>query len=55
LLSLRGYLVDTAYIIAVMLVTYRMALRRRMLSQYPWLYESAGLFQWRERATGNGR
>jgi hypothetical protein len=55
LLSLRGYLVDTVYIIVVMLVTYRMALRRRMLSQYPWLYESAGLFQWRERVTGNGQ
>ena len=52
LLSLQGYLVDTAYIVVVMLVSYRIALTRRMLSQYPWLYERAGLFQWREKTIG---
>jgi hypothetical protein len=52
LLSLQAYLVDTAYIIAVMLISYRIALTSRMLAQYPWLYERAGLFQWREKVTG---
>jgi branched-chain amino acid transport system ATP-binding protein len=53
LLSLRGYLVDTAYIVAVMLLFYRGALARRMVQQYPWLYERAGPFGWRERASGS--
>jgi hypothetical protein len=52
MLSPRAYLVDTAYIIAVMLISYRAALARIMTLQYPWLYERAGLFGWRERAAG---
>lgn len=55
LLSLRGYLVDTAFIVAVMLLSYRAALARRMVLQYPWLYEPAGPFGWRPREAGHGQ
>jgi hypothetical protein len=49
LLSPQGYVVDTLYIIAVMLLSYRIALTRGMVVQYPWLYERDGLFQWRAK------
>ena len=55
LLSLRAYVVDTVYIIAVMLIAYRLALARQMLRQYPWLFERDGVFGWRAKATGNGQ
>jgi hypothetical protein len=49
LLSPQGYVVDTLYITIVMLLSYRAALARGMIVQYPWLYERAGLFQWRAK------
>lgn len=49
LLSPQGYVVDTAYIIVVMLLSYRAALTRGMIVQYPWLYERSGPFQWRAK------
>ena len=49
LLSVRGYVVDTAVIIAVCLAGYRLTHVSRMVNQYPWLYERDGLFRWRER------
>jgi hypothetical protein len=55
LLSLRGYIVDAVYIVAVMLFSYRAALARRMTRQYPWLYERVDLFRWRSRAGANGQ
>ena len=55
LLSLQGYIVDTTYIVVVMLLAYRAALTRRMLIQYPWLYERVGPFEWRAKVTGNGQ
>jgi hypothetical protein len=47
--SLSGYLIDTLVLIAIALFAYRMNQARKMVSQYPWLYERAGLFGWRER------
>ncbi len=49
LLSLAGYLIDTAILLAVAGVGYRLTQTHRMVSQYPWLYERAGLFSWRAR------
>jgi len=49
LLSVTGYLIDTAVLLAIMLSAYRMTRAYRMVRQYPWLYERAGLFGWRER------
>ena len=47
--SLRGLAVNVVYLIAVMLVAHRWTLSRMMVSQYPWLYEPAGPFAWREK------
>ena len=49
LLSLSGYLIDSAALIAISLFAYRSSQARRMVSQYPWLYDRAGLFGWREK------
>jgi hypothetical protein len=48
LLSLPGYLFHAALLLAIMLLAYRFTRARRMVSQYPWLYERAGPFSWRE-------
>ena len=50
--SITGYLIDTAYLIAVGLAAYRLTLARRMVTQYPWLYERAGPFGWAGQAVG---
>ena len=49
LFSLIGFLVDTAVIMAIGLVAYRLALVKNMVQQYPWLYERAGLWRYRHR------
>ncbi len=49
LLSLYGFVVHTLVIGAITLTAYRISVARRMVSQYPWLYERAGPFGWRER------
>jgi hypothetical protein len=43
-----GYAVGTAVLVIVCLFAYRVTRASRMVSQYPWLYERAGLFGWRE-------
>ena len=48
--SVTGYLIDTAYLLIVGFAAYRMTQARKMVNQYPWLYERAGLFGWREKA-----
>ncbi len=45
---ITGYLIDTAILMAIALLSYRMTKARNMVEQYPWLYERAGLFGWRE-------
>jgi hypothetical protein len=52
-LSLTHYLVDAVWIILVALLAYRITLARKMVQQYPWLYERSGLLSWRQRA-GSG-
>ena len=49
LLSAGGYFVDTAVLIAISLFAHRFTKARQMVSQYPWLYERAGLLGWREK------
>ncbi len=49
LLSLTGYVIDTAVLIAIALFGYRLTRARKMVNQYPWLYERAGLFGWKSR------
>jgi len=49
LLSLSAYLADAATLAGIALVAWRLGRARKMVSQYPWLYERAGPFAWRER------
>jgi len=49
LLSLVGYVVDSLVLLAVATTAYRLTLVAQMVRQYPWLYERAGAFGWRER------
>ncbi|NBC33859.1 MAG: hypothetical protein GVY13_14390 [Alphaproteobacteria bacterium] len=49
LLSLSGYAVDFVVILALALTGYRLTKARKMVSQYPWIYERDGLFGWRDR------
>ena len=51
LLSPAGYLIDTAVLLAICAVGYRITQAGKMVSQYPWLYRRAGPFGWRELAT----
>lgn len=52
LLSLSGYLVDTAVLVAIAQFGYRLNLARKMVRQYPWLYERSGPFGWRRKPGG---
>jgi len=48
LVSPTGYLIDTAVIIVIALFAFLLNRAKKMVSQYPWLYESAGPFGWRK-------
>ncbi|MGQ0675997.1 MAG: DUF6867 family protein [Rhodospirillales bacterium] len=37
------------YLVAVTIFAHRVTLARMMVTQYPWLYERAGLFSWRAK------
>lgn len=54
LLSLAGYLIDTAVLVTIALAAYRVTRVARMVQQYPWLYERAGIFGWRGRGPRAG-
>lgn len=47
--ALLDYVIDAVIISAIALLAYRITLARKMVSQYPWLYERAGLFGWRAK------
>ncbi|HEY0835110.1 MAG TPA: hypothetical protein VGE72_14495 [Azospirillum sp.] len=49
LLSISGFIVHTAAIGVIAFSAYQMARARRMVTQYPWLYERSGPFTWRQR------
>ncbi len=49
LLSLAGYLADTLLLSTISLFAFQRTRVRKMLTQYPWLYERAGLFAWRKK------
>jgi hypothetical protein len=48
LLSLTGWLFDSAILVAIGLLSYRLTQVRRMAAQYPWLYIRTGLFTLRQ-------
>ncbi|GAA0567860.1 DUF6867 family protein [Caenispirillum bisanense] len=49
LLSVTGFIIDTAILIAIGLLAYRATQARKMVAQYPWLYDRAGLLGWRTK------
>ena len=48
--SWSGYAVDTLVLMAIASLAYRLTQARKMVSQYPWLYDRAGLFGWRSKS-----
>ena len=46
-----GYVIDTAILLVYALVAFRLTKARKMVAQYPWIYERAGPFGWREKAS----
>ncbi len=46
LLSVWGWLLDSAIIIAIALAAFRLTRTRRMANQYPWLIQRTGPFSW---------
>ena len=53
LLSPGAYAIAASLLLACAFATYRLTQARRMVGQYPWLYERAGWFGWRERGGGD--
>jgi uncharacterized membrane protein HdeD (DUF308 family) len=49
LLSMTGYAIDTVVLIAIAWFAFRLTRARKMVHQYPWLYERSGLFGWKSR------
>mgnify|MGYP000262403431 CR=1 FL=1 len=47
--SLHYYAVDTAVLIAIAVIAYRSTQAKCMTSQYPWMYERTGPFNWRKK------
>jgi hypothetical protein len=54
LLSLSGFVVDTAVITAISLFAFRVTRVAKMVSQYPWLYRRDGLLNYQEIAGSDG-
>ena len=50
LLSLHYFITDAAVLVAATLLGYRLTQVALMVGQYPWLYERAGPFAWREKS-----
>jgi hypothetical protein len=48
-LSASGYAAAVAILLVLCFGAYRLTLARRMVMQYPWLYERTGPFRWRAK------
>jgi FtsH-binding integral membrane protein len=53
--SLPAYLADTAFLLLVGGISWRLARVKRMVRQYRWLYERSSPFTWRERTQQTGK
>jgi hypothetical protein len=49
-IMLTGWLIDAAVLLLLIALAYRTTRARQMVTQYPWLYERAGIFSWREKS-----
>jgi hypothetical protein len=50
LLSLSGFAIDFVVITAMALVAHRLTVVHKMVAQYPWRYERASLWTYREKS-----
>jgi hypothetical protein len=50
LLSLSGFVIDFAVITALALIAHRLTAVHKMVAQYPWRYERASLWSYREKS-----
>jgi hypothetical protein len=48
-LLVSGFIIDTAVLIIIGLIAYRLTHVAKMVTQYPWLYERAGIWNYRAR------
>ena len=53
-LLVSGFIVDTAVLIGIGLIAYRLTYVAKMVTQYPWLYERAGIWRYRAKGTAGG-
>ena len=49
LVSLSGFLIAAAMLGAILLAAYYLTRARKMVQQYPWLYQRRGPFGWHEK------
>jgi hypothetical protein len=54
IISIIGYVTHAAVLILIALAAHRLTRARKMVNQYPWLYERTGPFGWREIASKKG-
>lgn len=54
LASLPGFAADTAYLVAVACLAWRLTRVQQMVSQYPWLYARSSPVTWRDRPAEPG-
>jgi hypothetical protein len=50
LFHLTGYIAASVTLIAIGSFAYSLTRARKMVNQYPWIYERTGLFGWRARS-----
>ena len=48
-LSVSGFIIDAACLILIGFAAYRFSRARNMVRQYPWMYDRAGPFSWKEK------
>ncbi|MFQ5773910.1 MAG: DUF6867 family protein [Kiloniellaceae bacterium] len=49
LFILSGFVIDSLVLLAIALIAYRLTQARKMVAQYPWIYERCGPFGWRRK------
>lgn len=47
--SLSGYVISFLVLLGIGIFAYRLSRARKMVTQYPWIYQRSGLFGWRSR------
>ena len=53
-LAFPGIVIDYGVVLAIALGAHRLTYVAKMVNQYPWLYERAGLWSYRAKAPGAG-